>query len=245
VAALLGIGLFVFAEARVSSPLIQLAVFRNPVLSTGFALSMFVSTVLMTTLVVGPFYLSHALGLPPAVVGLLLSIGPLTVVLTNIQAGRIVDRLGAHRMTIVGLIGITVGSFSLSVVPATFGIPGYIIPIAIITISYALFQTSNNTAIMKDVPLDRRGVISGMLNLSRNLGLITGTAAMGALFAFAAGVSDITTARSAAVANGMRITFAVAAVLIVGAIVIAVVGQVLARRNLLAESEPEKGLAPQ
>src|SRR5215204_7032701 len=33
-AAVLGVGLFVFAEARVASPLIRLSMFRDPVLST-------------------------------------------------------------------------------------------------------------------------------------------------------------------------------------------------------------------
>src|SRR6478672_13782873 len=77
-------------------------------------------------------------------------------------------------MTIVGLIAIAAGSFILSIMPATLGIPGYIAPIVVITIGYALFQTANNTAVMTDVAPDQRGVISGMLNLSRNLGLITG-----------------------------------------------------------------------
>jgi hypothetical protein len=60
-------------------------------------------------------------------------------------------------------------------------------------------------------PQDQRGVISGMLNLSRNLGLITGASVMGAVFALASATTDITTARPEAVARGMRITFAVAA----------------------------------
>jgi len=60
-----------------------------------------------------------------------------------------------------------------------------------------------------------------MLNLSRNLGLITGASVMGAVFALASATADITTAHPEAVATGMRITFAVAAVLIVCAIVIA------------------------
>ena len=42
---------------------------------------------------------------------------------------------------------------------------------------------------MTDVPSDRRGVISGMLNLSRNLGLITGASVMGAVFGRIAGTS--------------------------------------------------------
>ena len=55
--------------------------------------------------------------------------------------------------------------------PATLGVAGYVAPIVVITAGYALFQTANNTAVMTDVAPDQRGVVSGMLNLSRNLGL--------------------------------------------------------------------------
>lgn len=56
-------------------------------------------------------------------------------------------------------------------------------------------------------------MVSGLLNLSRNLGLVTGTSAMGAVFALASATSDVTAASPAAVATGTRTTFAVAAVL--------------------------------
>jgi EmrB/QacA subfamily drug resistance transporter len=217
-----GVGLFVRAEARAVSPLIQLAMFRAPVLSASLAMSALVSTVMMATLVVGPFYLSLALGLDAARVGLLVSVGPLVVALTGVPAGRIADRFGAGRVTIVGLIGMAAGSVILSMLPATLGIPGYIAPLVVITAGYALFQTANNTAVMTDIRPDQRGVISGMLNLSRNLGLITGASLMGAVFALASATVDITTADPEAVAGGMRITFAVAAALIVAALAIAV-----------------------
>jgi MFS family permease len=169
---------------------------------------------MMATLVVGPFYLSRALGLETALVGLALSAGPLVAALAGVPAGRVVDRFGARRMTIVGLVGIAGGSSVLSMTPVRFGIAGYIAPVVVITASYALFQAANNTAVMTDIRPDRRGVISGMLNLSRNLGLITGASVLGAVFALASATSDITTAPPAAVAAGMRITFAVAASLI-------------------------------
>jgi hypothetical protein len=117
--------------------------------------------------------------------------------------------------------------------PARFGIPGYIAPIIVITAGYALFQAANNTAVMTDIRPDQRGVISGMLNLSRNLGLITGASVMGAVFALASATIDITTARPEAVAAGMRITFAVAAMLIVVALAIAVGSRALATRHSL------------
>lgn len=235
-AAVFGVGLFVLAEAGAASPLIRLAMFRDPVLSASLAMSALVSTVLMATLVVGPFYLSHALGLGAAVVGIVLSVGPLVVALSGVPAGRIVDRFGARRMTIVGLFGIAAGCFILSTLPPALGIPGYIAPLVVITVSYALFQTANNTAVMADVLPDQRGVISGLLNLSRNLGLITGASVMGAVFALASAAIDITTAEPEAVATGMRITFAVAGVLIVVALAIAVGNQALATRSSIPGS---------
>src|SRR5262249_19725957 len=67
-AAALGVGLFVLAERSAASPLIRLARLRDPMLSGSLAMSMLVSTVMMATLVVGPFYLSGALGLEAAFV---------------------------------------------------------------------------------------------------------------------------------------------------------------------------------
>ena len=230
-AALMGAGLFVLAESRAASPLVRSATLRDPLLSAGFAMSALVSTVLMATLVVGPFYLSRALGLDAALVGLTMSIGPLVAALTGVPAGRIVDRYGAQRMTILGLAGVGAGSFALSVIPATFGTWGYILPIAVVTATYALFQAANNTAVMANVRPEQRGVISGILNLSRNLGLISGASLMGAVFALAAGTTEITTADPERVASGLRMTFAVAAVLIVIALAIAFAGAALAARR--------------
>jgi MFS family permease len=185
-------------------------------------MSALVSTVMMATLVVGPFYLSRALGLEAALVGLVLSVGPLVAALAGVPAGRMVDRLGADVMTAVGLMAIAAGSAILSIMPPAFGITGYVAPLAVITAGYALFQAANNTAVMVDVGPDRRGVISGMLNLSRNLGLVTGASFMGAVFASASTATDITTASPDAVAAGMRTTFAVAVILIAVALAIAI-----------------------
>jgi EmrB/QacA subfamily drug resistance transporter len=204
-AAIIGAGLFALAEAGAASPLIRLRMFREPGLSAGFAMSALVTTVVMATLVVGPFYLSGALGLDAARIGLVMSCGPIVAALTGVPAGRLVDRFGARRMTIAGLLAMAAGASILPMVPARFGVAGYIAPLAVLTAGYALFQAANNTAVMADLRPDQRGVISGLLNLSRNLGLITGASVMGTLFAI----------------GGMRITFAAATVLIVGALAIA------------------------
>jgi len=177
--------------------------------------------------VVGPFYLSQALGLDTARVGLVMSIGPVISALSGIPAGRIVDRWGAALMIMAGLVAMTAGSIALSVLPPIFGIAGYIAAIAVLTPGYQLFQAANNTAVMADIRQDRRGVVAGMLNLSRNLGLITGASVLGAVFALASGAPDIATAQPDAVARGMQITFAIAAVVMFAALAVAVGGRVL------------------
>jgi MFS family permease len=188
------------------------------VLGAGFAMSALVTTVVMATLVVGPFYLSGALGLDTAQVGLVMSCGPMVAALTGAPAGRLVDRFGAHRISRGGLVVMLIGSAVLPALPTQWGVPGYIAPLVLITGGYALFQAANNTAVMANVHAAQRGVISGLLNLSRNLGLISGASLMGAVFALGASTSHILAARPESVASGMRATFAVAAGLILVAI---------------------------
>lgn len=193
------------AAKNTAPPPLRLAMFRNRVLSAGFAMSTLVTTVVMATLVVGPFHLSGALGLDAARAGLVMSCGPIVAALTGVPAGRLVDRFGAFRMTIGGLTWMAAGASILTMLPLSFGILGYVAPLIVLTAGYALFQAANNTAVMADLHPGQRGAVSGMLNLSRNLGLIAGASVMGVIFA----------------AAGMRITFAVATGIIVAALAIA------------------------
>lgn len=213
-AAIVGLALFLFIEKSANSPLLPLRLFRDPLLSTAFATNALVTTVVMATLVVGPFYLANALALNAARVGLVLSAGPIVAALAGVPAGRMVDRFGTARATMAALFAMISGATALALTPSAFGIPGYIAPIVVITAGYALFQAANNTAVMSDVAAGQRGLVSGVLNLSRNLGLITGASVMGAIFAFAVGTTNIAAASPQAVAAGMRTTFAAAAVLI-------------------------------
>ncbi|HRJ61652.1 MAG TPA: hypothetical protein PKZ99_10795, partial [Azospirillaceae bacterium] len=67
--------------------------------------------------------------------------------------------------------------------PLLPGVFSYLGALAVLTGGYSLFQTANNAAVMRDVAAERRGVVAGLLNLSRNLGLIIGASAMAALYA--------------------------------------------------------------
>lgn len=227
---------FVRLQARAASPLIQLALFRQPTLRAGVATNALVSTVMMTTLVVGPFYLAGALGLDAARVGLVMSCGPVVAALVGVPAGRAVDRYGAQRVMLAGLAAMATGAILLPWVPLVMGgvagmarVAEYVAPLVIITSGYALFQAANSSAVMASAGADQRGAVSGVLNLSRNLGFITGASVMGAVFAWAAGAGDLQAASPAALATGMRWTYALAAALLLLALALAALDRGRAR----------------
>ncbi|WP_460136423.1 MFS transporter [Pseudomonas sp. S1_E04] len=182
---------------------------KDASLRAGLAMSALVAAVIMATFVVGPFYLSRGLGLDPAWMGLVMAVGPCVAAVGGVPAGHLTDRLGSQRMTLAGLGLLLCGALWLA---WAAGLCAYLGALVMLTAGYSLFQAANNTAVMGDVPGNRRGTISGLLNLSRNLGLIGGAGALGAVFAWA--TPDVTHASAQSVADGLHATFAVAAGLI-------------------------------
>ncbi|PKR90752.1 MFS transporter [Pleomorphomonas diazotrophica] len=188
--------------------------------------NMLVAAVMMTTLVVGPFFLSLGLALAASHVGLVMAVGPAISIFSGVPSGRLVDSWGSRRVLATGLALLTAGAVMLAFAPESMGVVGYLLSIAVLTPGYQLFQAANNTVALADVPRDRRGMVSGMLNLSRNIGLIAGASLMGAIFAFGVGTEDFAEASPADIAEGMQLTF-----LLAGGMMIAAIGIVSAHRN--------------
>lgn len=155
---------------------------RDRELSAPLLAAALVATVLMTTLVAGPFYLAETLNLDAARSGLVLSAGPLVAALCGVPAGRVVDRLGAGPTAVGGLAAIFAGAAGLTLALPHGGVSVYLAGIVTITAGYAFFQTANNAAVLGKASAFDRGVRSGLLNLMRNGGLIAGASGMGAVY---------------------------------------------------------------
>lgn len=131
---------------------------------------------------------------------------------------------------LAGLMASNVGCILMVLLPALVGVPGYVAALALITGGYALFQAANNTSVMKNAPVDQRGVVSALLGLARNLGLITGASAMGAIFAIAS-TGFPALAPQPGGNTGLQVTFLVGAVLAGAALLLTLVGRAMERRN--------------
>lgn len=205
------------AARREAGPGPRLAeLLREPRFRGGAAMNLLVAAVMMSTLIVGPFALTAGLGLGPTATGLALAVGPIVAAATGLAAGRLVDRVGAPRAAGHGLATLAGGVALLAVLPGLIGLPGYLLAIAVLTPGYQLFLAANSVNALAAVPAAGRGAAAGTLGLSRNLGLLAGAGLMGWLYAAVAGASGDPLA-------AMRIVFAVATLLALGALAVSLV----------------------
>lgn len=98
----------------------------NRSLVPNLILNILVAAVMMTTLVVGPFYLGLGLAMTATKVGLVMMIGPVISIVSGVPSGRLVDTWGSHRVLVIGLLLLTTGTLLLAFVPNMIGVTGYV-----------------------------------------------------------------------------------------------------------------------
>jgi MFS family permease len=216
---------FVRVERRHPHPMIDLRLFSNPLLTasvvTGYVTFVTVSAVFLLM----PFYLENVLGLPIQQTGLVMAASPFALGIVAPMAGSLSDRWGVRGITLFGLVILTIAYFRLTGLSTDLSVPAYLTMAIPIGIGMGVFQSPNNLAIMSSVPPHYLGIGSGLLNITRLLGQITGAAALGTLWAsrvrvHAAGgfpSGGPTAAPPAAQVAGLTDTFLVAGLLLLAA----------------------------
>lgn len=229
-AAAIALLLFLVVEARSAAPLLPVSVLRDRATGSALAMNVLVAAVMMSTLVVGPFFLSLGLGMDDALVGLVMAVGPVTAALSGVLAGRATDRFGPRRVLAAGLVQIVIGLVGLALLPLALGVFGYVAALVVLTPGFQMFLAANSTAVMAAAATEQRGVLSGLLGLSRNLGFMTGASVIATLFAAAAEPGLAVDNAPEVIVEAFTTTFLLAAGLAVLALVMALLDTWAARR---------------
>lgn len=219
---------FVMVELRSESPMIQLRLFRRPMLSVSVVSGFLAFVCLAATFLLMPFYLQGVLGFPIAFVGLLLGVAPLTMGIVSPFSGSLSDRIGIRRLTLLGL-SIVLVSFlvfrTFDTETTALQYLGFAIPLGL---GLGIFNSPNNSAIMGAVPPAYMGVGGGIMTLTRLLGVTTGVAVLGSVWAASVAArmggslppGGATAAPPEAQVAGMQTTLTIAAVIIGVAVLI-------------------------
>lgn len=202
--------LFIRSQKNKKDPLLSIALFRNSRRNAALAASFIVDATAMATLVVGPFFLTYVTGLSPSKVGLVMAVGPLIAALSGYPAGRLVDRYGHSKIILVGLCQISLGVTCFILFPVYFGVFGYIVALCVLTPGRQMFIAANSTYIIGSVTNTEKGLGSGLINLCKNLGLMTGASSSGMLFTLFLGTQNASTASVEQLNIAYMLTFSVA-----------------------------------
>jgi AcrR family transcriptional regulator/predicted MFS family arabinose efflux permease len=176
-----GIG-FVVVQLRGPSPLIDLRIFRAPLLWISLIAGLATFAASSAAILLVPFYHQGVMGYATTEIGLLLAVAPLAMGLISPIAGALSDRFGIRLLSLLGLVVLSAAYMGLTLIGETTSAATFAALWIPIGVGMGIFQSPNNSAIMGAAPPQYAGVASGLLTMTRLLGQLTGVAVLGSIW---------------------------------------------------------------
>jgi EmrB/QacA subfamily drug resistance transporter len=229
---------FLFVERSASDPLVPLRIFRTRDLA-GSALVAFANTATTSPVgVLAVVYLQEVLAYSPTLAGMLGLPFSLSVVAGSFLGSRLTGTLGARRTMALGLVGICGATLVTAGISAGGGV-GYVVSGAALSgLALGCSAVASTTHGTSAVEGGERGLASGLLNFSAQVGTAMGLAV---LFTVAAARADALAGSgeptAEALVAGYRLAFFIGAGL-------AAAGALAARFVVSRKKCPESGVIP-
>ena len=181
---------FGFAERLHPRPMIELSIFRDPVV-VGAAIAMLgyaaAAQVMMTIL---PLYLQDGFVLSPAIAGLAMIPFALPLLIGPSVGGRLAISLSSRAILCLGLGLVAAGNAIVGgAVLADLGYRAAAIGMFITGSGAGLLNSETAKAQVSSVPPERAGMASGLASTTRFIGIIAGVVGLGAVLAAVAEAS--------------------------------------------------------
>ena len=207
---------FVVWEMRVDTPVIRMSLFsenRVFALSSLAALLNYSATFAVAFLL--SLYLQHMKDMSAQAAGLILVAQPVMMALVSPLAGRLSDRIEPRIIASLGMTTATIALIALVFLEGTTPLSFVVGVLAVFGTGLGLFTSPNTNAIMSSV--DRRfyGIASGTTGTMRLLGQMISMGIATMIFAVFMGRVRISPEHYPALMQGMKVAFAVFAVLCV------------------------------
>jgi EmrB/QacA subfamily drug resistance transporter len=182
--ALSAIGIVGFAvlEARVREPMVDFSFFNSRTFLGANAVAFIVTFSMLAMFFFIALYMQNILGYSAVEAGVRFLPSTLMIVLVAPLAGRLADRVGPRPLMVTGLSLTTVALLLQTRIDVGTGYELLLPSFVIMGIGMALVMSPMSTAAMNAVAVEKAGVASGILSMSRMVGGTFGVAAIGALF---------------------------------------------------------------
>lgn len=179
--------LFYLHERQAPEPLVRFSLFSNPAYTIQNAGIMLTQMPLAGVMVLMPFYLELAKGIPTDNAGAILLALPVGMILTAPVSGKLSDHIGTKRPIIAGFAVSAAALYFLSTISPDTGI-GYICTcLFLFGAGTGIAFAPLNSAVMGESPVAERGMTSGLVRMMTNLGISLGVALVMLVATIAAG----------------------------------------------------------
>jgi EmrB/QacA subfamily drug resistance transporter len=174
---------FLGLESRIENPILPLGILRVPGLVSSSIVRGFLVTGMYSTFFLGTLYLEHVLRYGPLQTGLAFLPWTLTVAALSLGiTARLVDRFGAIRVLITGMLTVIVGLGLLTTVgPHTSFFPTLFFGYFMIGMGIGTAFMPLLTIAMANVPATDAGLGSGIINVSQQVSGALGLAILGTI----------------------------------------------------------------
>ena len=180
--ALIFFTLFFISQHRSAHPILDLKLFKNPIFRSAVTSGFLAFAALFSQTFLLPFYLIQLRGFPPAHAGLFLMSVPSVMAFVAPSSGSFSDRVGTRGLCVTGLFLLGLGFVLLSTLTASTPQLVIVSFLRVTGLGVGMFNPPNNADLLSSVPRERLGNASGMMGLTRTLGMVTGVALSGAIF---------------------------------------------------------------
>jgi DHA2 family methylenomycin A resistance protein-like MFS transporter len=177
----LALGCFLWIESHTKAPMLPLALFRVPMFTVSSVSGVVVNFAYYGLVFVLSLFFQIQQHLSPQEAGF--AFLPMTIVLigANIVAGRLITRLGARRLMVLGLSLASVGYLLMLLASFDGRYALLIVPMLMAGSGIALTIPTMTNATLSSVDASRAGIASGVLNSARQVGGMLGVAVFGYL----------------------------------------------------------------
>jgi len=178
----LGIAAFIAIEVRVPAPMVEFSLFKARQFIGSVLVAFIVTFAMMGSFFFMAIYMQDVLGYSALEAGVRFLPTTMVIAIVAPISGRLADRLGPALPMSVGLAVLTVSMFMFSSISVATTYAGLLLPFVLMGLGIALVMSPMSTAAMNSVSVNKSGVASGILQMSRMVGASVGVAATGAIF---------------------------------------------------------------
>lgn len=165
---------FISLERKCKSPLVDMNIFKNKDFSVGIITAIIIFITNNFYMVLTPFYLENARNLSAGISGAIMMVLPIVQIITSPITGKLSDKFGEIKLTIIGLAIILIAQMFLAFSNLDTNIEFYVLSIGILGLGNSIFQSPNNSMIMGSINKSELGIAGSMNSLSRNIGMVLG-----------------------------------------------------------------------